>query len=136
SVLPSIASLRALRQFAKASPASKRYVSFGNPLLLGRDGTNTSAWDSQRCPTGPQTSARRVAARGQLPGISTLFRGNLADVAEVQKLDPLPDTTRELCEIARMLGVPENDIWLGERATERNIKDISQQGKLADYSIV
>src|SRR5438128_577526 len=137
TVLPSVASLQALRQFAKKSTASKAYVAFGNPLLLGPEGTDTSAWDRQRCPKDAPGSGQRVARAGtRLPGISSLFRGNLADVAEVQKLDALPGTTDELCGVARRLGVPESEIWLGERATEGNIKQMSEQGQLASYGIV
>jgi CHAT domain-containing protein len=138
SVLPSVASLKALRQFAKKSIAPKPYVAFGNPLLLGPDGADTSAWDRQRCPKEAPRIAQRVAARAtaQVPGISSLFRGNLADVAEVQKLTALPETTDELCTVARRLGVPESELWLGDRATERNIKEMSEQGRLANYGIV
>ena len=35
TVLPSVASLKALRQFAKTSRASKPYLGIGNPLLDG-----------------------------------------------------------------------------------------------------
>ena len=138
SVLPSVASLKALRQRANKGVASKSYVAFGNPLLLGPDRTDTSAWDGQRCPTEEPGLAQRVAARdaAQFPDIGSLFRGNLADVSEVQRLSALPETTGELCAVARKLGVPESEIWLGERATERNIKRMSRQGQLADYGIV
>jgi CHAT domain-containing protein/Tfp pilus assembly protein PilF len=137
SVLPSVASLKALRQYAKKSTAAKPYIAFGNPLLLGPDGTDTGAWDRQRCPRDAPRVAQRVARAGKLlPGISSLFRGNLADVAEVQRLDALPETSEELCEVARRLGVPESEIWLGERATESNVKEMSEQGRLASYGIV
>src|SRR5262249_6982619 len=43
SILPSSVSLKALRQFAKSSSASKPYLGFGNPLLLGRSGEDRSA---------------------------------------------------------------------------------------------
>jgi CHAT domain-containing protein len=91
SVLPSVASLKALRQFAKKSTAPKRYVAFGNPLLLGPDGTDTRAWDRQQCPKDAPVVAQRVGT--QLPSISALFRDNLANVAEVQRLTALPETT-------------------------------------------
>jgi hypothetical protein len=32
--------------------------------------------------------------------------------------------------------MPESEIWLGERATERNIKEMGEQGRLANYGIV
>src|SRR5262249_18419304 len=34
------------------------------------------------------------------------------------------------------LGVPEREILLGERATETRVKQLSEQGRLADYSIL
>jgi len=137
TILPSVASLKALRQFAKKSIVTKSYVAFGNPLVLGPDGTDTGAWDRQQCPKDAPAAAQRVAhASTQLRDISSFFRGNLADVAEVQKLAALPETTDELCAVARRLDVPESEIWLGKRATERNIKEMSKQGRLASYRIV
>ena len=54
SMLPSVASLRALRRFAKASRATSQYAGFGNPLLLGPDGTDRSAALKQSCPRDPR----------------------------------------------------------------------------------
>ena len=45
----------------------------------------------------------------------------------------MPDTTDEACKIARAVGAPETDIWLGARATERNLKGLSDSGQLAQY---
>ena len=41
SVLPSVTSLKALRDHAKGSAAPKPYIGFGNPLLKGGDGRQT-----------------------------------------------------------------------------------------------
>ena len=38
--------------------------------------------------------------------------------------------------MARDLGVPDSDIWLGARANEREIKRLSERGELAAYRIV
>lgn len=38
TVLPSVASLQALRKFAKASTAERPYLGYGNPVLLGDGG--------------------------------------------------------------------------------------------------
>jgi CHAT domain-containing protein len=58
----------------------------------------------------------------------------------VERLQPLPETTKELCAVARRLGIPESEIeskvWLGSRATEANVKDLSQKGELSTYRIV
>ena len=115
SVLPSVASLKALRD-AKKSTAPNEYVAFGDPLLLGSDGTDTSALDRQQCPKDVlRLAANKPRGATQLRGISAYFRGNLADVAEVQKLPALPETTDEVCGVARRLGVPDSEIWLGKK---------------------
>jgi CHAT domain-containing protein len=50
--------------------------------------------------------------------IASLFRGQLADVAAVRALLPLPETADELREVARDLGAGETDLYLAERASE------------------
>ena len=49
TVLPSPASLRALRQLSPASRADKPYIAFGNPLVLGETGDDRSAWKRESC---------------------------------------------------------------------------------------
>jgi len=51
-------------------------------------------------------------------------------------LNPLPETADELCEVGRRLGVPESDVLLGNRATEAMLKDLSENGRLADYRVL
>jgi CHAT domain-containing protein len=63
-------------------------------------------------------------------------RGGLADVATILSQVPLPETADELCAVGRDLGVPDSDIWLGARATEREVKRLSDSGELAVYRIV
>ena len=49
---------------------------------------------------------------------------------------PLPETADELCAVARDLGVGEDDVRLGARATETEIKRLSDVGELAKYHII
>jgi CHAT domain-containing protein len=63
-------------------------------------------------------------------------RSGMADVATVRVQVPVPETADELCGVARDLGVPDSDIWLGGRATEREIKRLSDSGELTAYRIV
>jgi CHAT domain-containing protein len=63
-------------------------------------------------------------------------RGGLVDLADIRAQTPLPETADELCAVARDLGIPESDIRLGNRASERDIKSLSESGKLAEYRIV
>jgi CHAT domain-containing protein len=141
AVLPAVSSLKALRQYAKASHATKRYLGIGDPLLDGEpyDAEDAkraqAARDKQHC---PKSVSQRiiVAATRPLASFVTLFRGSRADIEDVRLQEPLPESADELCEVARRLGVPESDILLGSDATETRLKDLSDQGRLAEYAIV
>jgi len=138
TVLPSVTSLRALRQHAKTSHATKRFVGFGNPLLDGPDARYEKrrklALDKQQC---PRTTEQRVARSFGGSGVKALGqRGGLVDLTDIRAQVPLPETADELCAVARDLGIPDSDVHLGNRATERNIKSMSESGNLANYRIV
>jgi CHAT domain-containing protein/tetratricopeptide (TPR) repeat protein len=145
TVLPSVASLKALRQFAKASHASKPYLGIGNPLLDGAQDDPVWGADNKkraelarakRC--SQMSSMQATAARGPwvVRSFASMFRGNQADIEDVRSWAPLPETADELCEVARRLGVSDSEILLGADAIERRLKDLSEQDRLADYAIV
>jgi CHAT domain-containing protein len=94
AVLPSVGSLRALRQFASGTAAAAPFAGIGNPVLEGTPG----------------------AARGVKLG--SLFRGASADVDAVRRLTPLPETADELRAVAKALGADDDALFLGERASE------------------
>ena len=137
SILPSVTSLRALRRFARASRATSRYAGFGNPLLFGPGGNDRSATLQQVCPTSLPNAATRGAARA-IPDarLAKLARGGLANVDMLRRVSPLPETTDELCTVARELGAPETDLHLGAKATEAAVMALSASGALARYRIV
>lgn len=61
----------------------------------------------------------------------------LADVADIRRWAPLPETSVELCDVAQDLGLdPTTHIYIGARATESEIKHLSDKGDLAKYKIV
>ena len=145
TTLPSVASLRSLRQFAKAGRASKSYLGVGNPLL---DGPQHGEWKdyyarqaeaarSKSCqsPSRPVELAA-LPQRRSVANFEELFQGTGVDIEQVRQQAPLPGTADELCEIGRRLGVPVSDIILGPDATEGALKDLSDKGGLADYAIV
>ena len=144
-MLPSVSSLKALRQFAKNSGATKPYLGIGNPLLDGAQddyqfGAHFKkqaqlARDKQQCPK-TVTQPIVASARGPLTDYAKLFRGGNADIEAIRAWSPLPETADELCEVGRRLGVPESEILLGGHATEAALKGLSDQGRLADYGIV
>ena len=134
TVLPSVASLKALRQFAKISKATRPFVGFGNPLLTGPSGADRSAWKRQSCAKTPEL--KRIASRAVRAPTVQFFRGNLADVEFIRRQQPLPETTDELCAVARSVGAAESAIYLGDKATETVIKSLSTDGTLAQARVV
>jgi CHAT domain-containing protein/tetratricopeptide (TPR) repeat protein len=122
SVLPSIASLKALRAFARKDQAIKPMTGFGDPLFNPQQGS------------GDKRAATKSAARGVTTAAYTDFwRGAGVDRARLaQALPQLPDTADELNAVARDLGVTASDIHLGSDASETTVK----RAPLADYGIV
>jgi CHAT domain-containing protein len=135
TILPSVASLKALRQFAKASKAAQPFVGFGNPLLAGPTGGDRSAWDRQSCSKQPPAGLR-VAGRSVRAPPSQIFRGNLADVELIRRQYPLPETADELCAVAQAIGASPATVHLGDKATEKTIKALSASGALANARVV
>ncbi len=154
SVLPSVASLKALRENAKGSRGTKAYLGYGNPVLDG-DGSCKEVKAPDKCPSlevanleRPQVvssgeRAVRATVRGRSgrrsPDLSEMFaRGVAAEavLANVRSLCPLPDTAYEIRCVAERLGVPASEIRLDASATEADIKALSASGALAAYRVV
>jgi CHAT domain-containing protein/tetratricopeptide (TPR) repeat protein len=145
SVLPSVGSLKALRGLAKTSQATKSYLGIGNPLLDGQQADPVWGADNKARAEAARTRQQcrealglRIAQATTRPiaGFHSLFRGAQADTEAVRGWMPLPETADELCEVARQLGVPASEVLLGSRATEAELKDLSDGGKLASYAIL
>jgi CHAT domain-containing protein len=121
TVLPSVASLKALRSFRSNEEAPKPMIGFGDPIfdpaarakVLGDRGAK----------------ARMAATRGY----SDYWQGSGVDRARLaQALPPLPETADELSAIAAKMGTPASDIHLQKQASETTVKRMP----LADYRIV
>src|SRR5262245_40479488 len=141
TVLPSVASLQALRKFGKASAGTKAYLAYGNPALQG-DGSCRRATVVETCaPVQGASQERATRERGEVRSgsIDRIYRkgaGQEAVLAEVRSLCPLPETAFELRCVAKSLGVPESEVRLGESASESDIKALSESGELANYRVV
>ena len=145
TVLPAVSSLKALRRVARPGAAKKPMIGFGNPLLDGDQNhplfgayykrLAQSARDKQAC---PEMVWQRVATlAGRRRGVTPVqTRGGLADVEFLRGQVPLPETADELCAVARDLHADPGELWLGARATEREVKRLSKTGQLAQYRIV
>src|SRR5262249_51823471 len=61
----------------------------------------------------------------------------LADIADLKTWNPLPETADELCDVAQNLGAnPAAHVYIGARATETTIKQLSEDGTLAKSRII
>jgi len=142
TVLPSVYSLKALRQLAKQSGASEPYIGFGNPLLDGEptrfkeDAEAAKLAREKRC--DPTLRGRVASLLGMRGGTRAMTRsGGGVDVTDVRTWAPLPETADELCDVALDLGVnPQTHLYLGAKATEAEVKRLSAEGALAKYRIV
>jgi CHAT domain-containing protein len=107
TVLPSVSSLRGLRQFADADHAAAPFLGIGDPVLNGSP--------DERKPT-----------------LASLFPGAIGNVEKVRALPPLPETAEELRAIARTMGATEDDLLLRERASEPMLR----QTPLDHYRVI
>jgi CHAT domain-containing protein len=143
TVLPTVASIKTLRDLAKQSQAAEPYIGFGNPLLEGDpsrypdDAAKAKLAREKSCPDAPlQRVASLSGSRGGAH-VSTRSPGRVVNVADVLRQAPLPETADELCEAARDLGVdPASHVYIGKKATEAELKRLSDSGALGRYRIL
>ena len=137
TVLPSVASLKALRLDAKPSQATIPFIGFGNPLLLGPKENDERAFAKQTCQkTLSPPKPVNIASRGVPEAGTSFLRGGLGDVAILRRQSPLPETADELCTIAREVGAPDGDVHLGAGASETVVKTLNAEGTLNKARVV
>jgi CHAT domain-containing protein/Tfp pilus assembly protein PilF len=123
TVLPSVASLKALRQFGRKDQGAKPMVGFGDPVF------NPNVASTSAANSATKTAARSLITRSY----TDFWQGAGVDRDKLaQALPQLPDTAVELRAVAQKLGVPTSDIHLGKDASETTVK----RTPLADYRIV
>ncbi len=118
TVLPSVASLRALRTFAKASRATKPFIGFGDPQLRHSGGVD-----------------KRGPARNVQP-YQSYYNGTQVDIDRLRTgLPALPETGVELREVAHDLGASDDDVKLGAAATVTTVKTLPlEQYRVIDFA--
>ena len=144
TVLPTVSSLKALRRVAHASVAKLPMIGFGNPLLDGDQSHPQYGeyYKRQAALARAQQSCSKVirahlTARAGLRGsVEPVHRRGGADLTQLRTQSPLPETAKELCDVAAALKAERQELRLGSRATEREIKTLSESGALANYRIV
>jgi CHAT domain-containing protein len=118
SVLPSVASLKALRGLARRDQAVKPMTGFGDPLFS---------------PEGSGGEKRTASRSLTSVAYTDFWRGAGVDRTMLAAaLSQLPDTADELNAVAKDLGVSKSDIHLGSDASETTVK----RTRLADYRVV
>jgi CHAT domain-containing protein len=118
SVLPSVASLKALRVFARKDEAGKPLIGFGDPIF--------NAEEESR----PGTQDRAVVATRSY---TEFWKGVDIDRSLLSKALPrLPETAAELRAVAQNLGAPPSSIHLRQDASESTVK----RSTLSDYRVV
>ena len=116
-------------------------MGFGNPLLLGPDKNDRSAFARKSCQTPAvlQRAQPRSATHtiNRAPkDFSALFARGLGITDAIRRQYPLPETADELCAVARLTGTDKGVVYLGKKATERQIKQLSEKGILQDVRIL
>jgi CHAT domain-containing protein/tetratricopeptide (TPR) repeat protein len=118
SVLPSVASLKALRVFGHKNEAKSPLIGFGDPVF--------NAGEENR-PGAEQGSM--VATRSY----TEFWKGVDIDRSMLSKALPrLPETAAELRMVARNLGAPQSSIHLRQDASETTVK----RAALAGYRVI
>ena len=122
AILPSVASVNALRGLAKPAAGGKPLIGFGAPVF----GAANSASVVGAMPAASTT--KRMTRT-----YSAYWKGGSVDLAALaQGLSPLPETADELRGAAKALGAPLEDIHLGPAASEVTVK----RSDLGSYRVV
>jgi CHAT domain-containing protein len=118
SVLPAVASLKALRVLARDDRATLPMIGFGDPVFG---------------PEPPAAQAPRSARSAvKTPAYTDVWQGAGLDRAVLSHLPRLEDTGDELRAVANALGAKLRDLHLREAASETTVK----RAHLADYRVV
>ena len=141
TVLPSLASLGPLRQYARTSAARSPYLGIGNPLLTGPEGTDRRAFEVADCAIAPVPPLRANAIVGAAGNKSRValpvaLRATTQGVERLRRQWPLPETAAELCRVASYARATPADVLTGAAATEVQLKRLSASGRLAEARIV
>ena len=126
SVLPSVSSIQAFRQFTKTNTAQEPFAGFGDPLI----GATTGTTRGNRRKLNIATMFRNAPVKNA-PNAAQAT--DIADVEAIRNAPRLPETADELRAMAKALKSDQHSLWLQENATETKIKqlDLSKYRTLA-----
>jgi len=131
SVLPSVASLKALRAFARKDRSGKPLVGFGDPVFDPAE--RASPAPQSPAPAKPAKAPAKATRAYATRAYSEFWKGSVLDRSALyQALPSLPETADELKAVAAKVGAPTADIHLGQDASEAMVK----RAPLADYRVI
>jgi CHAT domain-containing protein len=127
SVLPSVSSIQAFRQFAKVGDSQEPFAGFGDPLIGGADGTTRGKRAKLDVAVVFRNVTTKTNSQASTPG------NEIADVEAIRNAPRLLETADELRAMAKALKSDQKSLWLQENATETKIKqlDLSKYRTLA-----
>ena len=102
NIMPSATALVTMRTYAKKEKAEEPFIGFGDPVFTDRDDSHADDVVTTR--------GIRVAQRAAI------------NTRNIRGLPNLPETREELEKIALSLGARADNIYLGNKASEKNVK--------------
>ncbi len=138
TVLPSVSSLEAIRHFSGTSRAHKAMLAFANPAI---DGPENDADETLRLRKAAARYRRDCALplsdeEKMLELRASISLDAAANAGQVRDLTPIPRTAKLVCDIAKEKEFEGSDVFLADRATEQQLRELNESGALANYRIV
>ena len=128
TVLPSVASLRALRSLPVGVATRKAFVGFGDPLF-SREQVGAAARRQTGVTKVAAIRGRRVETRSLPVRLRAAPDTEELDSAELPRLPRLPETADEIRSMAVALNADlTKDVFLGRRANEQAVRSLNLSG--------
>jgi CHAT domain-containing protein len=132
TVLPSVGALRTLRAMPSGKGTRRNFAGFADPVFSAEQ---TQVVVALQVSTGT-TGENKIGVRGvavKLRGLVKVEKLDEMTSVDLSVLPPLPDTRKEVNEIARALQAdPDQDVFTGKAATEARVKSLD----LANYKVI
>ncbi|MBC8159115.1 MAG: CHAT domain-containing protein, partial [Alphaproteobacteria bacterium] len=129
TVLPSVASLKTLRNVPPPATERKAFAGFGDPTFSAAGQAKIAAVATTRSATGALTAANVIQSRGLPVKLRASPKTQGLDSVGLSQLPQLPDTSDEINSIAVALNADlTKDVFLGKRANESAIKTMNLSG--------
>jgi CHAT domain-containing protein len=133
TLLPSVASLAALRTIPPGDPSRRSFVGFGDPYFSQEQAAlaaqeHVTVTSTREAPPRAVVALTKRAVPIRLRGLSAAFHSS-----QLAKLPRLPETAEEIRDLAGATNAdPVRDVNLGARANEKAVKTLD----LTRYRIV